>query len=166
MCCSTVPLGRGCGGGLGSALFYLRPAGGKVVALIQCSMCSGTFDDSRQLCPGCGFRVPIQVTVDSAQEKRPDAELLANAGYRLGPPSNELDGYTICFYALVSPFFLFATYLIISLASPSADGPAEQQYNARHSAQMDRYMLRGMTPQEANQAIRRNEEILRYWENR
>ena len=41
---------------------------GESVALTQCLQCSGTFDESAQFCPGCGFPVPIQAVKDSSQE--------------------------------------------------------------------------------------------------
>jgi hypothetical protein len=42
------------------------------MALTQCLQCSGTFDESAQLCPGCGYPVPVQSVIESPAE--PDSE--------------------------------------------------------------------------------------------
>jgi hypothetical protein len=94
------------------------------VALIKCLLCSGTFDDTRQVCPGCGCPVPVQVSDKSSQERCLDGDLLANPGHRLRPPNSELDGFKlICsMFSLVicGAFSLFMCLLLWGMIAGSS----------------------------------------------
>lgn len=105
------------------------------MAQIRCSMCSGSFDDSRHLCPGCGFTVSAQAAIESPQRKRPDADLLANSGYRLGPPASEQDLIGKLFWFIPVSF---VAILILSCTSTLILGPSEEIRAEQKAVHLDR----------------------------
>lgn len=72
-------------------------------------------------------------------------------------------------------FVLGSVVWATSSPRPSAEVDYNAEYNARvrarqaaqHAERMDRHMITGRyTPQEAEEAIERNDAIISYWENR
>lgn len=148
------------------------------MAHTQCLQCTGTFDDSNRFCPGCGFPSFTQATVaTNTGGLPPEAQTQSDRTVTVRDLiDNVLDLFDSLreysfFIIMLSPValimfpILFA--VIIGPSYSAADRAAEAQYQARHAAQMDQYMMTGrFTPQEAKEAIERNDAVINYWLDR